>query len=59
MPLFAAAGNETALVPHDEEEYEEGKDFTRVLQNFRVLLFVSFLGKSEKWVFTGYYWSRF
>ena len=47
MPLFAAAGNETALVPHDEEEYEEGKDFTRVLR------FLSFLGKPEKWVFTG------
>ena len=28
MPLFAAAGNESALVPHDEEEYEEVDEMT-------------------------------
>ena len=59
MPLFAAAGNETALVPHDEEEYEEGKDFTRVLQNLRVLRFLSFLGKSENGFSRVKYGSRF
>ena len=28
MPLFAAAGNESAVVPHDEEEYEEVDEMT-------------------------------